>query len=284
MTLPSTRVPRRRFLWTLAGGVVLLALSLRTRADVLPRANPVPGGIATVRLGSSQTRPNVRLNSARVLVCAVATEWYAVVGISLDAKVGQSLSLQVDRDGRTTEHVSVQIGPKQYATQHLSVKPGQVDLSAEDNARFERERLHLTAIRKTFSDDAPVSLRLMQPCVGQRSDSFGKRRFFNGQSRNPHSGLDIAAAEGTPVVAAAAGRVIDSGEYFFSGNTVIVDHGQGLLTLYAHLSAIDVAIGEQLAQGAPLGKVGATGRVTGPHLHFSVFLNTVAVDPGLLLD
>ena len=243
----------------------------------------MPGGIAAIKLGPDPAPPIVRFYGNRVLVLGDATAWQALVGIPLEAQANSKQLLVVERAGREPSTLKFAVGHKEYAIQRLTVKPGQVDLSPEDQARYEVERAHLSEMRKTFTDTAPVSLALIQPVEGSRSNTFGQRRFFNGQSRNPHNGMDIPAPTGSPIVAAGEAKVIDVGDYFFSGNTVILDHGQGFLTLYAHMSAVEIAVGDRVATGAQIGRVGATGRVTGPHVHFSVFLNSVAVDPGLFL-
>jgi murein DD-endopeptidase MepM/ murein hydrolase activator NlpD len=252
-------------------------------AERLPRVLPVPGGIARIPLGDAAQAPRVRAGQHRVLVVRDGGEWAAYVGIALAAKAGSTLRVEAERADGGVERHDVTVVHKTYTSQHLKVKPGQVELSAEDLARYERERAHLAKVLRTFSDETPASLAMVQPTPGVRSSSFGLRRYFNGQPRSPHNGMDIAAPVGTPIVAATAGRVIDIGDYFFPGRTLIMDHGAGLLSLYAHLSGTEASVGQQVAAGAPIARVGATGRVTGPHLHFSVYLNTAAVDPALFL-
>lgn len=269
---------RRRFMALLA----CLAASPPVRAS-LPRFAAVPGGIARVDLGASATPPRVFVGSRQALVMPVGDRWTALVGIALDAKPGEPLWVSAERADGTTERIGIDVAPAGYATQHLTVPPGKVELSKEDLARHHRERAHLDRVLATFSPQPPASLALRQPVHGRRSSSFGLRRYFNKQPRSPHNGMDIAAPTGTPVLAALEGRVLDTGDYFFAGKTVILDHGQGLHTLYAHLSAIEAATGSRVGAGEQIGRVGATGRVTGPHLHFTVYLNGAAVDPALFL-
>jgi murein DD-endopeptidase MepM/ murein hydrolase activator NlpD len=259
-------------------------LSARAQA-LLPDSAAVPGGVALVDIGpATGARPSATHAGRPVLVRAQDAAWIAVVGIGLAADPGQPQTLLVrEADGRERS-VTFALQRKQYSEQRLTVAPRHVELSKENLARHERERAHLGGVLRHFTATRePATLRLVMPTSGPRSSSFGLRRVFNGQPRSPHGGMDLAAPTGTPVVSAAAGEVLDTGDYFFNGQTVILDHGQGFLTLYCHLSAIDTDRGKALEAGAPLGKVGATGRVTGPHLHFSVYLNAQSVDPALFL-
>jgi len=274
-------------------GAILVGLLYGTsgRAAELPAERAVPGGVAFVEItanvtasGSAQP-PEVHFGDAPVMVVQRsrnhATQWLAVVGIPLAQAPGRA-QLRIGADAQAvTKDFTVRAA--HYRTQRLTVEPAKVDLSSADQERVAREHELIHAAVATFSATAPGSLRLAAPIAGTRSSSFGLRRFFNGAARDPHSGMDIAAPTGTPVHAAAPGTVVDTGDYFFNGNTVIIDHGEGLITMYCHLSKIDVQQGQQLAAGAIIGAVGATGRVTGPHLHFGVALNRAFVDPALFL-
>ena len=276
----------RRLAW-LAFWAAVAGYASLTNATTLPRSSQVPGGVAVLSIPAlpedQGSAPTVSYDGKPVMVLKSADRWLAIVGIALSATPG-SAAIAIQRAGSgTQQRLEFQIAPKQYAEQHLSVAPALVNLSEADLERSAREQTRLQDALASFDERPPATLQLRPPVDGVRSNSFGSRRFFNNEARNPHSGMDIPVPMGTPVRAAADGTVIDTGNYFFSGNAVLIDHGEGLITMYGHLSAIGVHAGQSVRAGAIIARSGATGRVTGPHLHFGVALNRAYVDPALFL-
>jgi len=259
-------------------------LPLPSPAADLPRESRVPGGVAILDLGPADERPGtVVFNGHGAPVLRMDSGWVAVVGIPLDTQPGTH-TVKLQRTPGETRDFEFTVVAKQYEEQRLKVANRRhVDPSKEDLERIARERKRIDAALGNFDADRVPVLALQPPVAGRRSSSFGLRRYFNDQPRNPHSGMDIAAPTGTAVLSPAPGRVTDTGDYFFNGNTVFVDHGQGVVTMYCHLSRIDVQPGDEVQAGTPLGQVGATGRVTGPHLHWGVAVNRALVDPALFL-
>jgi murein DD-endopeptidase MepM/ murein hydrolase activator NlpD len=238
-----------------------------------------PGGIAIIDLGAAQgAAPVARFNGKRVLVMNDGGQWRAVVGVPLDAKIGAtSLALP---DGSS---IAFTIEEHAYPEQRLEVAKSYVSLSDENLERVGRERKVINGALMGWRDSELDGIKLDTPLEGRRSSSFGLRRFFNGEARSPHKGMDIAAGTGTQIAAPRGGIITSTGDYYFNGNTVFIDHGQGFVTMYCHLSVIGVKDGQRVTTGEAIGAVGATGRVTGPHLHFGTYLNGTAVDPALLL-
>ena len=279
--------PRRRFARTAprlalmaSSAVLAAALPAPLLALDLPQENAVPGGVKIIRLGSADSpMPYVDADGHRALVVQDGSNWVAVIGIPLSAPLGPRQVIVRGADGRQV--IEFPVSDKRYASQSLKVAPSQVNLSAKDLARVNAEKIRIEHALSRWSEAPPESLRLPQPVPGPRSSSFGSRRIFNGESRNPHSGMDIAAPAGTPVKVPIAGTVLDTGAYFFNGNAVFVDHGRGLISMYCHLSSIDVQPGQRLEAGTRIGAVGMTGRATGPHLHWGLILNRAWVDPEL---
>lgn len=260
------------------------ALPLLAHAS-LPSSSNVPGGVAVVPLGSALTgtdKPQTWLGGQPVLVTSDRDEWYAVVGLPLDMTPG-SHELSVKIGGETKAQPFV-VNPKDYPEQHVTLKDkSKVELSATDLARAEREISAIKELKHHWRPAQDTDLAFIVPAEGKLAGRFGLRRFFNGEPRSPHAGLDVAVASGTPVKASAQGQVLAVGDYFFNGKTVFVDHGNGLITMYCHLERIDVRTGEAVSKGQLLGLSGKTGRATGPHLHWSVVLNGAMVDPELFI-
>ena len=242
--------------------------------------HPVPGGVAVIDLGTAATAPRATYQGKPLLVIHEdGQRWIAIVGVPLSSKPGAE---QIELD--SGQRLSFQVGAKHYVEQRITIKnEQQVNPNAANLKRIERELAEQTRAYQQFSPRQPSNLLLDKPVNGPLSSPFGLRRFFNGEERNPHSGLDFAANRGTPVKAPAAGKVILIGDYFFNGKTVFVDHGQGLISMFCHLSQIGVKVGDELPRGGVLGKVGATGRATGPHLHWNVSLNDARVDPAIFI-
>lgn len=276
-------------------GLAAAAVSLAVPARALAQAQqgfitrklnaPVPGGVAVLALGDADRAPEVTFLGRRVLVVKEeGKQWIAIVGIPLSVKPGEQQA--VVSDARGQRNLSFKVGAKEYVAQHITLKnPRQVDPNPDDMKRIEREMAEQSAANRGYrAGVTPSNLLLDRPVTGGRlSSPFGLRRFFNGQERNPHSGLDFAVPAGTPIKAPAAGVVVLVGDYFFNGKTVFLDHGQGFVSMFCHMSAIDVKVGDEVPRGGVVGKVGATGRATGPHLHWNVSLNDARVDPAIFI-
>ena len=267
--------------------LLLTLTTFPTLATKLPKANPVPGGIAVVPLGiESKTAPVVTYNDKRVMVAPNPKQenhWLAITGIALTAEKGKH---QLVVETNPKQHtIDFEVKNKKYKTQHITIKnKRKVNPYKKDLERIKKEKKAIVASLSHWSDSEKINTDFALPVTGRLSSPFGLRRYFNKQPRKPHSGIDIAAPQGTPIVSPADGTVLTTGEYFFNGNTIFIDHGQGLVTMYCHMSKIKVKSGQKVKRGQKIGAIGQTGRVTGPHLHWGVSLNDVRVDPGLFFD
>lgn len=261
---------------------VMLAVGLTPVSVAAPQHSPWPGGVGIVHI-PGEARPSVTVDDRQALVLRANAEWIAVIGIPLEQSAPGTMTAIVSVPGQEPHSVTIKLRPNVYDEQRLNVDRKYVDPGQEALERIFAEREIIDAALNGWRETSLADVSLQVPVGGRRSSSFGLRRFFNDQPRSPHKGMDIAANSGTPIIAPMSGVVTATGNYYFNGNTVIIDHGQGMISLYCHLSEIDVDEGESVSTGTAIGKVGATGRVTGAHLHFATYLNGTAVDPALLL-
>ena len=255
---------------TVAAAASTIDSSLAPRIDA--KNTVVPGGIYRWTPPAGAT--DIRFNNRPVM----RLRDQILVGIPLNHPLG-SANLAYVLNGQDASH-SFSVVDKAYTEQHITLQNREmVNPNPEQLVRIRWESQRQRALYLQYSDAPPPSAGFIQPLQGRISSLFGHRRFFNGQARNPHSGLDIAAPTGSEISAPAAAEVTLVDDLYYNGKTIFLDHGQGLITMYCHLSESLVTEGERVEQGEVIGLVGATGRVTGPHLHWSVSLNGYRVDP-----
>lgn len=260
--------------------LVLLFVVGNAHAIELPESSNVPGGVVVVPLYlDGQAMPSATFQDRKVMVIRDNNRWLAITGIPLKLKPGE-YQLTTVADGKTN-HYPIKVVDKKYPVQRLTIKnKRKVYPNKSDLKRINAEREEIGKAFVVWSHNPEPPLKFDLPTQGRFSSQYGLQRFYNDSPRpRRHSALDIAAPTGTPVHAPAAGTVINVGDYYFTGNSIFLDHGQGLITQYIHLSKVDVPVGMRVERGQKIGEVGATGRVTGPHLHWGVILNQTMIDP-----
>lgn len=258
---------------------LLLATLTAVQGQALQLSYPDEAGLQSIHVSWSDRRvPFVRTDEG----------WLTVIGIDLDTQAGSypaevTFTYTDGRERAVTDTIEV-LG-KSFPTTELTVAPGFVQLSPENQERAARESREIGAVYATLTPTAHWSGPFQVPIPGATGGrNFGHRRVFNGEPRRPHSGADLSAATGTEIYASNAGRVVLAKDFFFNGNAVFVDHGLGVYTMYLHLSEILVEVGDFVDRGELVGLAGATGRVTGPHLHWGARILDARVDPFSLLS
>jgi len=259
--------------------VALLATLMAIQGQALQLDQPHEAGLTSIEAS---------WNERRVPYFRADDRWLTVIGIDLDAGEGTypiEVSLQYEDGQVETRTDMVQVHAKSFPTTKLTVAPGYVQLSPENQERAGRESREIDAIYSTLTPEAYWTQSFQTPIPGTTGGrNFGHRRIFNGEPRAPHSGADLTAAIGAEIYAVNAGRIVLAKNLFFSGNAVFIDHGLGVYSVYLHLSEMLVEPETMVVQGQLIGLAGATGRVTGPHLHWGVRVLDARVDPFSLLD
>jgi hypothetical protein len=247
-----------------------------------------PGELVVLTLTTPAGVDRVRVSAFGRAIPATEVEpraWRALIGIDLDAAPGRhTVPIKAWSGQKEVETAyDLVVKPRQFPTRRLQVDEAMVNPPAALSSRIQREATDLGRLWDHSADEPLWAGPFVRPVPDQANSIFGTRSIFNGERRSPHSGTDFLSPAGTPIKAPNGGRVVLARNLYFTGNTLVIDHGLGLLSLFAHLSAFAVRENDMVTTGQIMGKVGATGRVTGPHLHWAVRANGSRVDPLSLL-
>jgi len=268
--------------------IIITTISYAENLTKLPRQKLVPGGIAIISLPSDTVK--VTYNTNPVFITKFKNKKYAIIGIPLDLEDKINKKSIYEKIIIKTNHKTInklfKVNQTNYPTSRITIKNNQ--MVKPNNTNLQRILNDQKLIKSNYNSYTNFnnnfsSLLIEQPTKGIASSSFGSRRIINNIKKNPHKGMDIATAKGSPIYSPLLGKVILAKNLFLPGNTVIIDHGKGLKTLYAHLDKINVKPNQTINKNYKIGTVGNTGRVTGPHLHWSIILNGEAVNPNLFL-
>lgn len=247
---------------------------------ILPQDSRIPGGLAVIPLDELDYKKDILFNGQKVWKLSDNdNNFWAIIGIPLKQKIGK-VSYKIGNKDR-----SFSIIDKIYKEQRLTVKRKHSNPPSDQIKRIQKESRQSKKAFTTFSNinQDKGFQGFLKPAVGPTSSPFGLKRFFNDQARRPHSGIDIAAPRGADIIAPADGEIILTGHFFFNGNSIFIDHGQGLITMYCHMDSLERKQGDRVKAGQVIGTIGSTGRATGPHLHWTVSLNNSRIEPLLFL-
>ncbi len=264
--------------------LLLLLIPTIVLANIPVKNTPIPGGIAVIDFKSNHPNPKAFYNKVPLYVQHIQGQHFQVlVGIPLMEKIGKKTITVQDTSNRLFDF---KVTDHAYTEQHITLKGKNkkyVNPNLAHMARIKSERPALSSARKIFSDHVLFNEVFTRPVDGLTTSPFGLKRFYNGEARRAHTGLDYAGKIGTPIKAPADGKVVLAGKFFFNGNTIFLDHGQGLISVYIHMNERLAKQGQFVKQGDVIGTIGQTGRSTGPHLHWGVYLNQTVVNPNLLM-
>lgn len=240
------------------------------------------GGVAVVDVGKFLKKPTIFYKSKEAKAIKKDGKYFAVIGLGLNEKAGQRHIVAVKGDQKRDFYFHIK--PKSYKKQYIKLETNKrVNLSKKNLARYQKEQINTKKLLGSFNKELSTDLNFISPLSGRLTSTFGTQRYYNNVPKAPHKGVDIAAKRGTPIVATQSGYVDIREEYFFNGNTIYLDHGEGAVSVYCHMSKFAVELGDFVNKGDVIGYVGTTGRSTGPHLHFGLMLNGAAVDPRVFI-
>ena len=248
-----------------------------------------PGGVTKIDLQISDKKSDfdAYYKDKKIFKFYENGKWYGYVGINFDDAIGTS-SITIKQKQKLIKTLPFDIKEYQYAQEHITLtkdKAQYVDISENDLKKYNQQKIKIEKSLNTYTKLKISNLEFSSPVKnGKVSQNFGKRRFFNNEPRSPHSGIDIKAPKKTPVYAINSGKVALVLKHYFSGNVIFINHGESLVSMYAHLNSVNVKIGQNVKKGEMIGRVGSTGRATGPHLHFSMYLNANPINPNYFID